>query len=315
VVTVQIPAAAVDPPMPPMVFLGAVEMRTTRGHSKAWAIAAFAVIVLVALTAADHRLLAQSGSPGEPKSDAAAAGRAEPIAKSGLVPTTNLLRIMQDGGILMWPLAFCSLVGLTFVFERLISLRWSRVIPGAFVKRLLEQVREGDLDRPRALEVCQQNHSPAAEVLGAAVRKWGRSAVEVEQGILDAGERATNGLRRYLRVFTALTVISPLLGLLGTVFGMIEAFNAVATSEALGRPELLAKGISRALLNTAFGLAVAIPAQSFYFFFVSRVDRLVIEMDRLGQELVELISAEGLQNRGDEGRPSKARRTARREAA
>jgi len=292
-------------------------MRTTRGHSKAWAIAASAVIVLAALAAADHLLPAQSGGPGEPKSDAAAAGRvrAEPLAKSGLVPTTNLLRIMQDGGILMWPLAFCSLVGLTFVFERLISLRWSRVIPGAFVKRLLEQVREGDLDRPRALEVCQQNHSPAAEVLGAAVRKWGRSAVEVEQGILDAGERATNGLRRYLRVFTALTVISPLLGLLGTVFGMIEAFNAVAASEALGRPELLAKGISRALLNTAFGLAVAIPAQSFYFFFVSRVDRLVIEMDRLGQELVELISAEGLQNRGDETRPSKARRAARREAA
>jgi biopolymer transport protein ExbB len=122
-----------------------------------------------------------------------------------------------------------------------------------------------------------------------------------------------NKLRRYIRLFTALAVITPLLGLLGTVLGMIKAFNVVADSSALGRPELLAQGISQALLNTAFGLAVAIPAQSFYYYFVSRVDRLIIAMDEHAQEVVNLISAEALESREQAPRP-KARRTAPREA-
>lgn len=226
---------------------------------------------------------------------AGGAKNAEPPARGGPVPTTNLLDMMREGGPLMWPLALCSVIGLAFVFERLVSLRRSRIIPKAFVKRFLAQVRDGSLDRERALAVCAENDYPISEIFAAAVRKWGRAGMEVEQAIMDAGERATNGLRKYVRIFTALAVIGPLLGLLGTAMGMIQAFNAVALSDAAGRQELLAKGISQALLNTAFGLAIAIPAQSFYFFLVSRVDRLIIEMDRFGQELVQLISAEEIQ--------------------
>ncbi len=85
--------------------------------------------------------------------------------------------------------------------------------------------------------------------------------------------------------------VTPLLGMLGTVVGMIRAFNAIATSDAMGRPELLASGISQALLTTAAGLSVAIPALICYMFFVSRVDRLIIDIDALGQELVEMVSA------------------------
>ena len=117
----------------------------------------------------------------------------------------------------------------------------------------------------------------------------------MEQGLIDAGERVTTDLRRYLRVFSSVSTITPLLGLLGTVFGMISSFNAIASSRALGRPEQLAGGIAEALLNTAFGLAVAIPALIFYWFFVGLVDRRIVEIDSLGQELVEMISAEGLQ--------------------
>jgi biopolymer transport protein ExbB len=270
--------------------------------SKRWQAPAALVVVLLA----QSLLFAQ---PDRHSSDKAApppvaALKTEPLAKEGPVPTTNLLKIMQEGGVLMWPLAASSIIGLAFVFERLIALRRARIIPRPFVKRFLQQMREGTLDRPRALELCQENGSPVAEIFSGAVRKWGRPAVEVEQGIIDAGDRATNGLRKYLRVFSALTVISPLLGLLGTVFGMIQAFNAVATTDALGRPELLAKGISQALLNTAFGLSIAIPAQSFYFYLVSKVDQLIIAMDGLAQEVVSLISAEELQ----EPRSAKARR-------
>ena len=149
---------------------------------------------------------------------------------------------MNKGGPLMYVLAACSVIGVAFVFERFISLRRSRVIPKAFVKRFLEQVRDGSLDRERALAICAENPCPIGEIFTAAVRKWGRSGMEVEQAVMDAGERASNGLRKYLRVFAALHVIGPLLGLLGTVIGMITAFNAVAATEALGRPEKLAEG-------------------------------------------------------------------------
>jgi biopolymer transport protein ExbB len=255
------------------------------------------------------------GRGADDKAEAPAASRtkAEALPKQPLVPTTNLAEMMHKGGPLMYVLALCSVVGLAFVFERFVSLRRSRVIPNAFVKRFLDQVRDGSLDRERALAVCAENPSPISEIFTSAVRKWGRSGMEVEQAVMDAGERVANDLRKYLRVFAALHVIGPLLGLLGTVLGMITAFNAVAASDALGRPEMLAQGISQALLNTAFGLAIAIPAQSFYFYFVSRVDRLIIAMDTLGQELVNSISAEGLQARSEDPRGAKPRRAVKRE--
>ena len=139
--------------------------------------------------------------------------------------------------------------------------------------------------------------------------------MEVEQAIIDAGERANNGLRRYLRILNGVATVSPLLGLLGTVVGMIRAFNAIATSDAMGRPELLASGISQALLTTAAGLTVAIPALICYMFFVSRVDRLIIDIDALGQELVQMISAEELEQAKPKTPSPKSGRGAKKEAA
>ncbi|HUT91522.1 MAG TPA: MotA/TolQ/ExbB proton channel family protein [Thermoguttaceae bacterium] len=242
-------------------------------------------------------------------------GKVAPVAKENPIPTQNLWSIIKDGGPLMIPIAICSLILMAVVFERIISLRRGRVIPKPFVTRFMRQVREGELDRDRALELCAENGSPVADVLAGAVRKWGRPAVEVEQAVIDAGERTTNGLRRYLRVFNGVATVSPLLGLLGTVVGMIRAFNAIATADAMGRPELLASGISQALLTTAAGLTVAIPALILYMYFVSRVDRLIIDIDALGQELVNTISAEELQDKSEKPQPSKSRRSSRRESA
>jgi len=232
-------------------------------------------------------------------------GQAEPPAK---IPARNLFQIVKAGGILMFPILFCSVLMMVFVFERAIALRTGRVIPKPFVKRFLHQIQEGKLDKEQALELCSESKSAVAAVFAGGCRKWGRPEVEVEQAIMDAGERAVNGLRRYIRAFNAVATICPLLGLLGTVYGMITAFNEIATSDAMGRPEQLAGGIGEALLATAFGLTVAIPSLAFYLYFISRVDRLVIELDALGQELVHLISAEALQ----EAAPRSSRR---REAA
>jgi biopolymer transport protein ExbB len=222
-----------------------------------------------------------------------------PAAQRTFIPTTDLRHIVHDAGPLMYAILLCSFLLVAFTLERCVSLRRGRVIPRPFVKRFLNQLREGQLDRQQALELCRENGSTVAQVFAGAVRKWGRPGVEVEQGVIDAGERATNGLRRYLRVFYAVATVGPLLGLMGTVLGMIQTFNVIAdpASDALGRAAPLAGGIAKALLNTAGGLAVAIPASILYVFFVSRVDRLVIEIDRLAQEVVNVISAEDLEKK------------------
>lgn len=228
----------------------------------------------------------------------AAPPRVETAQQEESIPTKNLLEVIRDGGVLMIPIGMCSFVLLVFVFERAISLRRGRVIPRPFVKRFLEQLRSEQLSRDEALALCEENKSPVAEVFAAAVRKWGRPSVEVEQAIIDTGERVTNGLRRYLRLFNGIATISPLLGLLGTVFGMIRSFNAIVTAGAMGRPELLAGGISEALLTTAAGLTVAIPALTAYLYFIGRVDRLIIAIDAHGQDVVEMVAAESETARG-----------------
>ncbi len=227
----------------------------------------------------------------------AAAGEdvAAPLVAENPIPTKSLLQVIRDGGPLMLAIALCSFVLMVFVFERAISLRRGRVIPGPFVRKFMEQLDTRQIDRETALELCEQNRSPVSEVFSAAVNKWGRPAVEIEQAIIDQGERMTHGLRKYVRLFNGISTISPLLGLLGTVLGMIRAFNAIATADAMGRPELLAAGISQALLTTAAGLSVAIPALIAYLFFVGRVDRLIIDIDTLGQQVVGHISAETMQ--------------------
>ncbi len=244
--------------------------------------------------------LARAENLPAPSAKAAVAQAPEPAepAKTGsIIPTRDLSRILQDAGPLMYAIVCCSFLLVAFVLERIVSLRGSRVIPKPFVKRFMEQLREGRLNREQALTLCQENGSPVAQVFAGAVRKWGRPGVEVEQAVIDAGERVTNGLRRYLRVFYGVATVGPLLGLMGTVLGMIQTFNVIAAADALGRAELLAGGIAKALLNTAGGLAVAIPASILYVFFVSRVDRLVLQIDTLAQEVVNVVSAEELHDR------------------
>lgn len=216
-------------------------------------------------------------------------------AESESIPTKSLLQIFHDGGVLMYPIALCSIVLMVFVFERFIALRRSRVIPGPFVKKFLEQLEEGQLDRDSALKLCEENQSPVSFVLTAAVKKWGRTAVEVEQAIIDSGERVSGDLRKHLRIMNGITQVSPLLGLLGTVMGMISSFNAIAGSQASGQRERMAEGIAEALITTAGGMFVAIPALLAYLYFVGRVDRLVSELDSIGQRVVDVISADAVE--------------------
>lgn len=229
--------------------------------------------------------------PAEIARDATDADSTESDASK--VGAQNLLHAIRYGGPLLIPILVCSFILVVFGLERTISLRRGRVIPRPFVRRFIHQLQDRQLDADEALDLCEENGSPVAQVFAAAVKKWNRPAVEVEQAILDEGERVTNQLKKYLRLFNGIYTISPLLGLLGTVVGMISAFNSVATMDAMGRAELLAGGISQALITTAAGLTVAIPAVIIYLYFVSRVDRLIIEIDELGQQVVNAVAADG----------------------
>jgi biopolymer transport protein ExbB len=224
--------------------------------------------------------------------------------------TKSLWDMLLAGGPLMLPIVACSFVLLLVVFERTVSLRRSRVVPRMFAERFLLQISEGALDRQEALERCLDDDSQVANVFAAAVRKWGKPAVEVEQAVIDEGERASNHMRRFLRVINGVATVCPLMGLLGTVWGMMQSFEVISSGSAMGRAELLAGGISGALISTAAGLSVAIPALILYLWFVGRVDSLVTEIDRCGQELVNLISAEALDEHRTRPRGSKAKKVA-----
>lgn len=230
----------------------------------------------------------------------------EPTGESS-IPMGNLLNVIRQGGILMLPIIACSFVMLIFVMERLLYLRRARMIPRPFVRGVIEQLEQQQLGRDEAMALCEENGSPIAEIFAGALKKYGRSAVEVEQAVVDAGERVVSQMRKYLRLFNAISNLTPLLGLLGTVLGMIDAFNTIARADAMGRPELLAGGIGTALITTAAGLVVAIPSYAAYAFFLGRIDKLILEMDSHAQSIVEIISAEGLQESGKSRSRSRSR--------
>ncbi|MFN7737539.1 MAG: MotA/TolQ/ExbB proton channel family protein [Pirellula sp.] len=219
----------------------------------------------------------------------------------GKIPVRNLLQIFHDGGLMMYPIALCSFALMVFSFERLIHLRRGRVIPRPFVNRLIEQIQNQQVDRDESIELCEKNPSAMGHIMIAALKRYGKPSVEVEQAVLDAGERESNHLRKHLRILNAISNVAPLLGLLGTVLGMIQSFNDISNSQAMGRPEMLAGGISQALLTTAAGLLVAIPAYVMHVYFVGHIDRLIMEMDTHAQRLIDVVSAEGLQE-NDVGR-------------
>jgi biopolymer transport protein ExbB len=214
-----------------------------------------------------------------------------------MIRTNSIFGVIRDGGILMFPILFCSFVLLVFVFERLLFLRRGRVIPKPFVRGVIEQLEQQQLDQEEAIALCEKNGSPMAELFAAALKKWGRPAVEIEQAVVDAGAHIISRLKKYLRLFNAISNLTPLLGLLGTVLGMIEAFNSIAQAGAMGRPELLANGIGTALITTAGGLCVAIPAYAAYVYFVGLADKLILEMDAHVANVIELTCAEAQNSR------------------
>lgn len=253
-------------------------------------------------------------APGQANA-AEAAVEPEPEDAGSLVTTlVDMVRALD-----MWiiPFGVATLIAVWFTAERLVVLRRGRVIPRPFVKRFLALLEDGELEAPQALEICEKNGSPVAQIFAHGVRKWGKPSVELEQAIIDGGERQVAALRKHLRVINGVATVTPLLGLLGTVCGMLISFNRIAEHGAMGNTEQLAAGIALALVTTAAGLIIAIPSLIAYMYLNGRVDALVMDMDLLSQRVVHCVSAEALVDRANRPRTvtSEADRASRKKRA
>lgn len=197
-----------------------------------------------------------------------------------------MLEIFVKGGPLMYPILACSVLALAIFLERLWT--YFRVSSGIHV--LVRDV-EGLVLKERideAIIVCQRSGTPLARILIAALRNAGKPREQLKVAVEEVGAREAAPLERYLGLLGTIASISPLLGLLGTVFGMIEAFNVIAL-QGHGTPASLGGGISQALITTAAGLAVAIPILLAHKYLSSRADRMLLEMEEYSLHVVDLL--------------------------
>lgn len=196
------------------------------------------------------------------------------------------------GGWMMIPIGICSLVVLAVSVERAIVLRRKEVVPDGFESGLMPTLDNGVRSKRDAEAYCEKSNSPIGRTVLAGVERIGRPMETIEKHMASAGEHEIFQLRRRLRALSVVAAIAPLLGLVGTIFGMIKAFQTVALSgEALGKTELLAEGIYEAMITTAAGLVVAIPALVLHHWFASRIENLTRLMDGVCVNAIEAIAS------------------------
>jgi len=200
---------------------------------------------------------------------------------------TGVIVFFQKGGPTMWPLLVASIISVAILIEKALFLRRGRVAPPF----LLDQVRARLLDskREEALAYLRQDGSPMAHVLATGVATKERRREVIRDRLEDAGRHQLPLLEAHLNALGIIAGVSPLLGLLGTVSGMIKVFNTIAL-RGVGHADALAGGISEALFSTAMGLMVAIPAYIAYRYFRHRAEVLAVEMERVAMELLDFLT-------------------------
>ncbi|MCB9662625.1 MAG: MotA/TolQ/ExbB proton channel family protein [Alphaproteobacteria bacterium] len=190
------------------------------------------------------------------------------------------------GGPVMIPIAACSLMAVAVFLERLWSLRRGRVVPRAFCVEVVELVRQGRLDD--ATTRCRTHPVAAARVLESALELQGHPRARIRERLEEVGRREAADMERFVPVLGTIAAISPLLGLLGTVGGMILTFQVIQ-SEGLGNVGSLAGGISQALITTFAGLSVAIPTLIANRYVLSRVDAMLLELEEVASTVLDLL--------------------------
>ena len=197
-----------------------------------------------------------------------------------------MLEFVRAGGWVMVPILFCSVLAMAIVVERYWSLRRAKVAPPRLASEVWQALQAGKLSDARLLEI--QKGSALGRIFAAALAGQSTDRDTMKERVEDVGRHVVHELERYLSALGTIAAITPLLGLLGTVIGMIKVFTVI-TAQGVGDPSILADGIKEALFTTAGGLGVAIPALIFYRHFQARVDSLVLSMEQDALRLVEAV--------------------------
>ncbi|MGH8120964.1 MAG: MotA/TolQ/ExbB proton channel family protein [Gammaproteobacteria bacterium] len=200
-----------------------------------------------------------------------------------------MLEIIKAGGWVMVPLILCSIFALAIIAERFWSLRESRVAPKNLVAQVWQWEKAGHLDARRIADL--RRSSPLGRILAAGIVNRKHSREVMKESIEDVGRHVAHELTRFLDILGTITAISPLLGLLGTVLGIMKIFSTIM-AHGIGDPNMMSGGIAEALIDTVTGLAIAIPSMFFYRYFHSRVDALVITMEQESLKMVEIIKGQ-----------------------
>ncbi|MFH1730484.1 MAG: MotA/TolQ/ExbB proton channel family protein [Planctomycetota bacterium] len=256
---------------------------------------AFALAVIVCLSVAGHALAQDRAVPAGKKPAVAA----QPGAAKGKAPgeqtvksPESLFDLILKGGWVMIPIGLCSVAALAIAIERGISLRRENVIPPDFFEGLKRAVGSSDDDVAAGTRYCDLRPCAVSNIFKAGISRMRMGMTAMEKAIEDAGAREVQKLKRSLRLLSVIATISPLLGLLGTVYGMISAFQA-ASMMGVGKGDALAVGIYEALVTTAAGLTLAIPVLIVYQIYCIRVDSLVDDIDDQAIELLEYTACNG----------------------
>jgi biopolymer transport protein ExbB len=194
-----------------------------------------------------------------------------------------MMALIEKSGPVFYPLAFCSLIAVAVTTERLLALRRSRILPRQIID-LIEAIEPGK-DLSLAVEICRRNPGVLSDVMRAGLENSDQEWEVMRDAVIDAGREETPAIERNLFWLQTVAQASPLLGLLGTVFGMIQMFSSVALA-GLGDPQILSKGISVAMFTTAEGLCIGIPALVAYNYLTSRSERMIAEIEACASRMV-----------------------------
>ncbi len=197
-----------------------------------------------------------------------------------------MVEIVKSGGYLMAPIIICAIIAMGIILERFWTLRQKRVIPEDLTSQVWSWVKKDQLDQKQIQTLYQG--SPLGQILAAGLINRSRERAVLKDSIEDTGRHVVHELERYVETLGTVAAVTPLLGLLGTVIGMVKVFTAI-TTHGVGNPTVLAGGIAEALITTAAGLTVAIPALIAYRYYRTRVDKLVVDMEKEAIKLVEAL--------------------------
>jgi len=212
----------------------------------------------------------------------------EPVTPAESAQAQTLWETIRQGGVVMIAIGVLSVVALGLILNYFLTLQVGRLIPKELLRKTYALINEKNVQD--AITLCESAGGFVPTVVAEGLKRWGKDQETISQAMEVTGRREADYLRQKIRYLFDVATLAPLLGLLGTVLGMIQAFNVVALDPAVVKPILLAQAVSKALVTTAAGLIIAIPAMAFYFYFRGRVQWLIGMMEDISEEFTERIA-------------------------